>query len=493
MSNLVQISHKAFTSRSAVLSYKTCPYKRFLTYHIKDSGVISEKQSLDLLIGSVVHRGLQHLFEHCRKEHPDGNFEEACVDEAVEAAKELWQDKLSKQSLWLHSGEEDRLDWIIAEQECLWEGLIRAFAIYKLPGILEEYDILEVEHEEVSESFSPLVTFLGKADGLFLRKSDKKLVILSIKTTSEYADVTERDILHDMQGVSEWFLIQERINTINDLMFSIKKLRGTELQYSLEKEEEIREHLYSLGSDNLLQFISDYQNANEGKAPQIFAVQYEYLIKGKRKQWPNKSGNYMQYSFLCHPLKLDSVVQIAFGRGGAVTIDPAKYHWNWGSGAFPKGWDKEDIWNDIGIKSWIEMLATGLIQPELGHPFENILKTPDLVVRSEGEIEEWLVSTRFQEEWICNSLDTIRDFKQDVEYDANQDSFTNLRNAIWKYFPKNTQSCHDYYGKDCQFVRHCHELESVEDMEAAGELIPRIPHHELEKQEFIEKGLIENE
>ena len=168
-----------FTSRTAILSYKTCAYKRFLQYHLEGAGFVGGLISLDLLVGTVVHRGLQHLLEHCRKHKEDESLTEACIDEAVEKAREVWKDTLSNQGLYLHSGEEDRLDWIIPEQESLWEGLIRAFAIRRLPDILEEYEILEVEHEEVSTEFSQIVTLLGKADGLFLRKKDNALIILS--------------------------------------------------------------------------------------------------------------------------------------------------------------------------------------------------------------------------------------------------------------------------------------------------------------------------
>jgi hypothetical protein len=50
-----------------------------------------------------------------------------------------------------------------------------------LKSFLEEYEVLEVEKEEVFDSFSPIVTWLGKADGLLRRKSDNELIILSFK------------------------------------------------------------------------------------------------------------------------------------------------------------------------------------------------------------------------------------------------------------------------------------------------------------------------
>lgn len=480
--NLIQIKPKSFVSRSAIIEHFVCPYKHYLTYWAGGTGFHPEKQNLDLLIGSIVHRGLQHLFEHCRVEHPDGNFEERCVDEAVEAARELWEKSLAKGGLALkNSAEYDRLDWILAEQECLWEGLIRAFAIHRLPVILEEYDILEVEFEEVFEGFSECITFLGKADALFIRKRDKALVILSIKTSSEYADVTTRDILHDMQGVSETFLAQERLD------------RAWKLYQNYHPDKEIsQEEINFLNKHGWLSRLNS--------PPKLFAVQYEYLIKGQRRKNTKEETdeNYFQQSFLCHPMKFEQVRRIMLGKGGS-TINPAQYKWKWKAGRQPKGWEKVDIWNDIGIKNWIEMLATGEVQPELGHPFDHILHTPDLIVRSEGELREWLVSTRFKAERIRNYVEEINSkalsYEEALENHPELAAIreNELQEMLWQYFEKNTLNCHDYYGRDCQFVRHCHELEPFQDMIDAGELKVRIPHHEAEKNDFVEKGLIEDE
>lgn len=545
------MSDKMFTSRTAVLTYKTCAYKRLLQFHTEGSGLVPAMASLDLLNGTCVHRGIQHLLEHCRTEHPNEDFEEACVDEAVEEAREIWKEVITNQGIALKSSAEyDRLEWIIAEQECLWEGLIRAFAIRRLPVLLEEYEILEVEHEEVSNRFSePIikvcdlctgtklinkeqaekwfeepfenlktlgftkeansficpkcegtgeiregVIFLGKADGLFLRKSDNKLIILSIKTTSECADVTTRDILHDMQGVSEWFLVEERLAKLfADYKKLILEPHETFDLRMMEFEAKIGQGL----ADHFRDLLFNHSSDN----PKVFAVQYEYLIKGKNSQEPYKSGIYKQKSFLCHPLKFDnSAPMISWGfQGAAVTINPDLFKWSWGAGKYKKGWEKCDIWNEMSIKQWINMLATGEVQPEEGHPFDKILRTPDLIVRSPVEIEEWLTSTRFQEENIAKYLQILKDYDERIEQEIGIGSQTDLdfqiyskQQAIWQYFPKNTLSCHNYFGRDCSYVAHCHELEDLTAMRDGGILVRRRSHHEAERLYQIEKGLVDD-
>ncbi len=485
---LVQIT-KSFISRSVILTFYTCPYKGYLTYFYESHGITSSQAVLDLLIGTTVHRGLQYLLEHCRRHHPDGNFEEQCIDEAIDFAKEIWTETLSNCELALHSGEFDRLDEIIPEQECLFEGLIRGFAIKKLPGILEEYEILEVEKEEVFEGFSDLVTFLAKADGLFLRKSDNKLVILSIKTASQYLDVTERDILHDMQGVSEWVCVKDRIERNYERFCNLMSTTNQEgnLNKMVELKKEVGNSIYQL-------FVNQFPDG----APQIYAVQYEYLIKGQRKQDPYGSGIYKQNSFLVHPYKMESLMTLS---GGSFSTSSDDYKWkSKGSGRLPKGWSKIDIWNDVGIKNWIEMLATGKVQPEEGNPFDGILITPPLVLRLPEELEEWKVSNKYFAERLHIGLQRIKEIEKQLAaaiYKGwNKETILlkeELKIAIWEEFPKNTRSCENFYGRSCTFVPHCHELLDLDTAIDSNIYSVRNPHHELVLNNFIKKGYLEGE
>lgn len=477
MSNLTQLTRiKHFTSRTAILTYKVCPYKRFIGFELDESGYSSEKSSLDLTIGIVVHRGIQHLLDHCRVHHPTGEgLKEECIDAAVKLAYDVWKETLSKHSLWLHAGEEERLDWIIAEQECLFEGLIRAFALKRLPSLLAEYEILEVEREEIYNSFSPLVVFLGKLDGLLLRRTDKRIIVLSLKTANQFAAVTTRDILHDMQGVSEQVIVQDRLQR----WWEIIQRSGRIIDFTGETSDEYK----------LISLLQEMKTP-----PEVFGVQYEFLLKGQRRQdnYNDPYSPYMQKSFLCHPYSTDPVQQIFVGRmrdQGLPSVNPSQYKWSWGKGKQPKGWNKIDIWNDVGIKTWIEMLHTGQVQPELGHPFDvqiddngkisgGVLYTPDLIVRGQQEMEEWKVSTRHQEEIIVQNLEKLETYNEPEE----------LQQAIWRYFPKNTLSCHDFYGKDCHLVKHCHEMDTVEALIDGGYLIRRKSHHEAEQKYLEEQG-----
>lgn len=486
---LVQIKPKNYISRSAVLTFKVCDYKGFLTYLYEGHGLDSEKASLELLIGSCFHRGRQHLLEHCRVHHPDGKFDDQCIDEAVEKAYELWREELSKRSLGLHKGEEDRLDEVIAEQECLFEGLIRAWALRRLPQILEEYDILEVEQEEVFENFSPLVTWLGKADAMYRRKSDGAIILDSAKTASTYPEVTERNILHDMQGISEWVAANDRLK---------RYWEDCKRWMIPDHEEELPQWMQDKKEQDLESAVEYFKWMRDlDSPPQVHAVQYDFAIKGQRRKesYTDPAAEYTQQSFLCHPYKKDSLV--SFTTSGTIAQGTDEYKWKVSAGKQPKGWRKINIWEDIGVKSWVEMLARGFVQPELGDPFlierddegkltSGILYTPPLVVRTEFELAEWLISTKFFAERIFQYLELLK-------IAAENGTVTEYEQTLWKLFPKNTLSCHDFYGRDCQFVVHCHEMQSLQELEQAGYFVPRIPHHDAEKEEFAKKGLIQDD
>lgn len=510
MDNLVQIKPKNYISRSAVLTFKACDYKGFLTFLFEGHGLSPEKQSLELLIGTVFHRGRQHLLEHCRTHHPDGKFDDQCIDEAVEVARELWVEELGKKSLWLHSGEEARLSDIIAEQECLFEGLIRAWAIRRLPQILEEYDILEVEQEEVFENFSPLVTWLGKADALYKRKSDGAIIVDSAKTASTYPEVTERNILHDMQGISEWVAVEDRLKRWWEdcqRYFSV-------LQDSISTEIDI---------SNWPSWMQEKWNKDIGTAiqffhwmisllepPKVYAVQYDFALKGQRRKenYDDPAADYVQNSFLCHPWKKDSLV--TFNLSGSIGTTGDEYMWlrQPAKGRLPKEWRRINIWEDIGIKTWVEMLARGNVQPQFGDPFlitkdefgkmtAGVLYTPPLVIRTEFEKAEWLISTKFFAEKIYEYRDIVLEYEFAIQFAESEVELAARIKAyeehLWRLFPKNTLSCHDFYGKDCQFVVHCHEMLGLQELEQSGYFSVRDPHHEVEKQSFVEKGFLSDE
>jgi hypothetical protein len=461
-----------FTSRTAALTYQTCKRKRFYSNHYAQTGIVSESLDLNLETGSSIHRGLQNLFEHCRIEHPMGDFGEQCINQSVDIALNLFRNDLTNHSLSLKSGEEMFLPFIIAEHESLIEGLIRCFAIKRLPDLLNEYEIIEAELDENFIEFSPEVIWQSKADAAFLTKDySKGVIVCSIKTTSEYADVTLRNIITDMQGNSEWAAIQARLD---------RDYKAYINAGYIPDGVDTRWHKY---------FAWCFKN---NQKPRVYAVQYEHLVTSEYRDY-EKSGLRKRQSFLLHPYKLE-LVQGMNIYTGQKSFSPAQYKWKVGSGRQPKGWGKIDIWEDIGIKNWIDMLATGQVRPEEGNPLDFLIRTSDLVIRAtpddNSKIEEWLISTRFQEETIIAHLEILEQYASNARKTGNWELYNK---TLMQFFPKETDSCWNYYGRNCGFVQVCHEGRNLQELIDANIYVSRHPHHEGEKLHFIERGLIKND
>ena len=481
---------KRFTSRSAALAYQTCKRKRYYAYHWGQHGLSSEAIDLFLETGTSIHRGLQNLLEHCRLEHPDGSFEEQCINQSVELAINLFREDISKASISLKETEFAQAGWIIAEHECLIEGLIRAFAIKRLPTLLRDYEILKVEFDEIFYEFSNIVFWQNKADGEFLAFSDNTdysniwehnriplgIIVLSIKTASEYADNTIRNLLTDMQGNSEWAAAQARL----DREFESYKEMINGLSY--EEILELRKEHSS--------YTKYYQWCLENdQKPKVYAVQYEHLVTGEWRD-DDKTGLRKRRSFLVHPYKLSVMGTFSVFGNTSVTSPSTDYKWKVNPGRQPKGWERINIWEDVGILNWINMLASGQVQPEEGDPLENIIRTSELIFRDRNDgaqLKEWYESTKYQEELIAKNLDIL---ETHAEWAKKNNNWKLFETALNQLFPKETQTCWNYYGRHCEYARICHEMYNINDLVTANILVPRSPHHEPEKLYHIERGFL---
>lgn len=477
---------KLLIHRSALLTYKSCPYKAYLEYWYNDHGISNIAIPQHLLIGICIHRGLQHLIEHCRIHHPDGNFDEKCIDDAVDWAHKVFSEILTKRTLSLKYQED--LNYTIAELSSLIEAFIRVYAIYRLEELLEKYEVLEVEKEEVFDEFSELAIWLGKADGLLKRRRDNQLVVLSIKTASEYSETTFQNILRDMQGVSEIYVIQNRLNesyrNYLDVNYDDDKLLS-----------EINKNTYNYFA---------YCKAMQIKNITILENQYEYLIKGKKRKDSTNPSYYLHANHLIHPIKNNNIASAGFG-GLKFGLEKGDYEWHIPTGKLPSGKRKIDIWNDIGVKEWIARLAKGEIQPELGDPFIDIIIAGDerVIKRTPEQLREWRINSQFEAERIANYLAQIRHIRNTISQYKEQttDEFKlfikemedRLETKIMQFFGKDgkdKQLCYNYYGEECAFAGHCHQFVDIEDGIESGLFITREPHHQLERERFIEKGYL---
>lgn len=110
-------------------------------------GITRKAHSIPLVIGASYHQGLAHVLRWVQGQ--DQLPPDTVVREAVGKATASYRDVLAIRGL---SGldEGDRYQTVLAEQQCLIEGLIWAFVLSVLPWILEQARILQVERDDTA-------------------------------------------------------------------------------------------------------------------------------------------------------------------------------------------------------------------------------------------------------------------------------------------------------------------------------------------------------
>ncbi len=515
------------TSRTAALTYQDCPRRRFYLFHVLGTGISGSKPSVDTFIGTTVHRGLQNLLEPARVEHNGDTrtLKRDCINQSVEVARVLFFEMLENSNgIAQKPGDYTPYDFLVTESWNLCEALLRSYALWRLPQFGEFYEVLEVEKEEefwfenprpcdickgegvltirtanievkkyelILELDNPSsvngisyteskeeckecrgsgeiggILFQAKADGLLRGRHDNKLYPLSFKTGREFSDLTMKQILHDMQGMSEIAAIEDRLNRISKHMYRLIKDVG-DVIWTPESQQ-------ILGiSKRLFEYLKEKAETDENIVCE--AVAYEYLLKGRYQQDPWNSGMFKWQNALIHCWKNEGVLNIFSGN-----INGLDYKWKPGQGRQPKGWAKIDIWDDMGVEAWIDLLLSHEIQPEEGDPFQHFFRA-ETIHRDREHILEWKAATFAQERRIRYA---VRILDTAPSWDAISPDF------MAEHFPKHTNRCHDFYGynNDCPFTIFCHEGFSVEDLLEQGAFKVRSPHHERERQLFQIEG-----
>jgi hypothetical protein len=101
---------------------------------------------------------------------------------------------------------------------------------------------------------------------------------------------------------------------------------------------------------------------------------------------------------------------------------------------------------DGGIARWISDLAAGKIQPEAGNPLEGLFFLPPAFYRREESIEEWRLSTLYQEQNIKVCSEVYQDEAVTDEYKDR---------ILLSTFPQHRSNC-IYMRRKCSFYQLCH-------------------------------------
>lgn len=382
--------------RSRLDCYQRCPRRYYWNYVYKGLGLSPAKRPLPLAFGGSCHLGLEQLLKS------EG------IEKAVEVA--LKEFELQARSRGLELKPNESAYEVYREQRALLEALLRAWYIVRYPSFIEEYEILDLEREELWK-VSPDISFMARADGVLRSKADGDLYVLSFKTTKQYNRKTGDQGRSDIQGLSELVAVEERLGE------------------------------------------------------RIAGIQMEYLVKGRRDEWPKGSGIYQTSNPLIRPW---------IGPN-----DRLAHTWFWedldGGHTLGSRYRKAAIWDRMPIADWISALASGQIQPEAGSVLDKWIVSPITYCRNRDEVESWKRQAAKEAGEMSRAGAYVTEMAEFKGY-ASAD----FHGALDDAFVQHRHSCE--YPTKCDFYDIC--FGAGPD---SGKFVEREPHHELE-QGYAEEG-----
>lgn len=329
------------------------------------------------------------------------------IEQAVEVALKEFETQARGRGLLLEANEDAYS--VYTEQRALLEALLRAWYIVRYPSFLAEYEVVDLEREE-EWKVSGDILFMARADGVLRSRADGDLYILSFKTAKQYDKKRVDEARSDIQGISELVAVEERLG---------ERVQG---------------------------------------------IQMEYLIKGRREEWPKGSGIYQTSSPLIRP-------------------------WVNGDGRLAHTWYWEDLDGghtlgskyrktfvpDLGfsIADWIAKLASNTIQPEAGPCLDKWIVSPLPYYRNRDEIESWKRQSKQQAMEMKAEVEFIEKSRRGVvEMPFDE--------ALDRYSPQYRHSCN--WPTRCAYAGICFGSAGQEP-EQSGQYVEREPHHDAEMRQ----------
>lgn len=444
-----------YVDRSRVLKYQQCPRARYYSTEIYGRGIQPIRMSIPLVVGQCVHKGLAELLLGAAKmfeveKTTIGMWGVDWVDVCVDTALEEYDKEVKARGFTLDPEEEAFS--VYSEQKALIEAMIRVWALRRLPGFLEQFEVLEVEREDTftlydpSENFSLTppdeIVWMSRADGLLRERASGDLYVLSFKTSADWNDFKDKEARIDMQGMSELYAIERR----------------------LFKER---------WSENFDKDDFDIQGIK------LAGVQMEFLLKGRRSR-DKETKQYLQDSILVRPYFKDG--------GGLIEDEYAWKYWTHCDGphvtsggkkcagdanhSLGKGWYRVPIWEHMPVKEWIQLLHEGSVQSDAGDALEGLVVSPMPFFRHQEEIESWRLQVESQEARIA-----------EIRKGAATDWPDDMKFYLDRNFPQHREACYKYGEKHpCQFLSIC--FENIGDPLESGLFQLRKAHHAAEAEAF---------
>lgn len=427
------------TSNSAYSAFQDCPRKRWLGYEAPNTagtrGWERRSLSLPLATGGWCHKVVQGFFTIALADVSDGVLRRSDFDwlvegqlgpsrpaEVISAALAGYRSEALERGLDLglqmdgSVAEEAVVERVIEEQGAILEAFGWAFLRVRLPRLLEEYELVDVEREEVS-LLSADVGLQGRCDAVLRRRSDQRLFIYNLKTSSNPSDKRWQDHWQvDQQLMTETLAVERRLG---------ERVYGVIID-GFDKGQRVR-----------MDFCSFKERPKDGVA------------------WYEGQRSRLIYGYKCE--------ETVPGR-------PTLYDYE---GNTRKGWEKFAVWREdfrvqattaedwgkrfTPVQHWIEWLPQEQV--------EAAFVTLPPIMREDRKVQRKVNQMVHTEQRIRSARDS---------YDAAT-SNKSREEHLDVFFPTNEHSCH--YPSKCWAYAICHEdANPAED----DRFVPRKPNHPQE-------------
>ena len=347
-----------FTDRSRLQTGSRCQRKRWWQYHAgtKGIGLSKVRKSAPLVTGAAVHEGFAHLLQFGGQAGGWTNLptvSSPIIEGAVTKALNYFDTELNvAQGGGLdytpdEPGQQDstqdqspdqmaavdnaQQQWLIAQQKGLVEALVRLSGIRIVPNLLRDFDVPLVEQEMAVRLPKSGAIFQSRADGLLRSKGTGEQYALSLKTVAQWSKWKDSEILVDAQGLTEPYVLEAN---------GFGEVAGAQMIYLIKGRE----------------MWNSYERRPET---------YNHLIRA----WADRSGASVEWAWKYNwtdPLT---------GRGRKL-----------GSGYKPVYWFNEPD----GVRVWMEMLATGQVQPDIGGDPLGGWVMPTPIYRNQDQRQLWM-------------------------------------------------------------------------------------------------------
>lgn len=281
---------------------------------------------------------------------------------------------------------------IIQSYADLTEGLLRAFEKIQYPKLKAKFQLVGPAEQEMTAFLMDGVAHMSRPDAVLKDKMKDEYGVWSLKTTS-FSDDAELELQYrtDTQGLAE--------------MWAAEQFFKTKMSWS----------------------------------------QLLIIHTGAKERIADGTGEGVS-------IHLSPVYQGWYKDDGLGTVQLAHSYW-WkdavgkrkGLGQVWKRFNVAEMYTG-GIAQWIEDLAAGKIQPEVGNVLEGLFLLPPAYYRREESIQEWRLATGYQE-------NHLRIWSEAYHNECIPDDTKN--EILHSYFPQHRSSC-IYMRHKCDFYQLCH-------------------------------------